>query len=159
MTAAAALVDDEYEDPPEPGSFDEDEDGPRAELGYQQTRPPPPEVYRKPVVPVATTRGVCRDCQDGFEGGGVALFASPSSIERTLCATCSGKRNRSIVEQVREVIRDLKAAAAVGNAGAERDHAKALALLVGEHQAGETVKAIRDRLSEPAAGRKKGGGR
>lgn len=156
--SAAALVDDE--DMPEPGSFDEDEDGPRAELGYQRTevyRPPPPEVYRQPVVPVATVRGVCRDCQDGFEGGGVALFASPSSIERTLCATCSGRRNRSIVEQVREVIRDLKAAAAVGNAGAERAHAKALALLVGEHQAGETVKAIRDRLSEPAAGRKGGG--
>lgn len=144
-----ALIDGRDE-APEPGSFDADEDAPRADIGYQETERPPPPTYSRPVVPVPTARGVCRDCQEGFEPPGVALFARLGSVERTLCATCSGKDNLHHVDMVRETIRALKAAAACGNAGDERECMARLKALVGEHQAAETVKGIRERLNEPS---------
>ena len=90
---------------------------------------------------------MCITCQAGFDvPGGVGLHQPPGRIEHTICGDCSGKRNRDTVEQTRDVIRDLKAATAVGNATAERDAFKQLEALVGKHQAGETANAIRAKL-------------
>lgn len=170
---------------PEPGS-DDDEDAPvHADLGYEpppakewqpahpargavavigtqvhEAKPPacPPKVLALPSYEAA--RGVCRSCQAGFDvPGGVMLHQAPGRIEHTICGECSGKRNRDTVEQTREVIRDLKAATACGNAPAERDALKRLELLVGKHQAGETASAIRARLEASGGSGGKGGRR
>lgn len=166
MTAATAIDPDDpdlFDVDAEPGS-DEDEDVPvHADLGYE----PPPAVAPPPAGPPkvlalpasAAARGVCRDCQAGFDvPGGVMLHQPAGRIEHTICGDCQGKRNRDTVEQTREAIRDLKAAAACGNAHAERDALKRLEALVGKHQAGETIQAIRQRL-EAGGGTGKGGRR
>lgn len=142
MSAAVAYNDQE----PEPGSFDDEPEAPRrSDLDGRPDRPPPAAVYARPVVPATTlARGTCRNCH----AEGVALFARSTSVERVVCATCSGKENRAHVERVRETIRGLRAAAACGNSGEEYDWMARLTELVGSHQANETAKAIRDRLSE-----------
>lgn len=164
MSPATDMFDDEPADDldaPEPGS-DDDEDAPvHADTGYE--RPPPPPVNALGATPIALpaeklSRGVCRLCQDGFDKeGGVALFPTPGRIDRTVCAACQGKRNREIVEQTKEVIRDLKAAVAVGNTTDERAHMKCLIGLVGEVQANETMRAIAAKHNEPST--KRGGRR
>lgn len=167
MSPAAELLDDELADidldAPEPGS-DDDEDAPaHSDLGYEAERPAPPQVNALGATPIALpteklSRGVCRLCQDGFDKeGGVALFPPPGRIDRTVCAVCQGKRNREIVEQTKEVIRDLKAAVAVGNTTDERAHMKCLIGLVGEVQANETMRAIAAKHNEPSS--KRGGRR
>lgn len=96
-------------------------------------------------------RGTCRDCQAGFDDGGAALFPVPGQIARTICGVCQGKRNRSTVESTRAVIRDLKAAVAVGNNADEFDATGRLIELLGPAQAHETARAIRAAHEEPSA--------
>lgn len=160
------------EDLPEPGSFDEDEDVPaHSDLGYQAEPPAqpalrlvPPPTEAKPAAftpSLGTGRGVCRHCQDGFDKpGGIPLFTVAGFGARTVCAKCSGKSHREVVEQTRTTIRDLKAAVAVGNSGEERSLMVTLRALVGFDQAEQTQKAINDKHNEtPATGRGSRGGR
>ena len=96
-------------------------------------------------------RGTCRDCQAGFDDGGVPLFPAPGHVARTICASCQGKRNRGSVESTRAAIRDLKAAVAVGNAADEFDATGRLIELVGPAQAHETARAVRAAHDESSA--------
>lgn len=96
-------------------------------------------------------RGTCRDCQAGFDDGGVALFPVLGQIARTICGACQGKRNRGAVESARATIRDLKAAVAVGNTADEFDATGRLIELLGPAQAHETARAIRAAHEEPSA--------
>lgn len=129
---------------------DPSDEGPRVEAGY---RPAPPIV-----VLVAPSRGVvgdCRDCGKQYDADGkhrpVALFARSGGRERIVCNACSGKSHRATVERTRDVIRALTAAAACGNSGEEHDLLKQLEDLCGPHQAGETMRGIRDKIDQPAA--------
>jgi hypothetical protein len=139
--------------------FDDEDDSlaanpeePRADLGYQPA----------PVRPVRTEKPREPDlerCSEGKDCPGhkvmPPLFQRPRAAtpERKTCMTCVGRLNREHVERIRDAIRDLKAAAATGQSGAEYDAMERLRKLVGDHQAAETIKAIRDTLAQkPAAG-------
>lgn len=145
MDPAYAIDDDEIRaafDDAEPGA-DSDED-PRAEVGYRE----PPPVAPKPVAAFVLCRGACADCR----AEDVALHPRCGARVRNVCGECSGKDNRRHVEDVRSTVRALKEAATMGDSGDEHRLMKQLAALVGDHQAGETIKAIRDRISEGAKG-------
>lgn len=128
----------------EPG-HDSDEDDLRAAIGYNAERPAP--AIKAPAA-VRLVRGDCADCP----AVDVALHPRCGALVRNVCADCAGKSNRRHVEDTRHTIRDLKAAAASGDSHEERAAMKRLAALVGDHQAGETIAAIRAALEAPAKG-------
>lgn len=131
--------------------LDEDDD-PRADLGYEPDRDPPRLVAAKAPEPFTAARGTCPRCKAGEDKPeGVALFPTAGGFRRTVCSTCQGRDNRDHVEQTRGVIRELRAAVAVGNTADERSCLIQLRSLVGATQADETARAIQAAIDTPAA--------
>lgn len=97
------------------------------------------------------------DCA-GYKPG-AAMFQRPrgSGVVRDTCGGCVGRLNRAHVEAIREAVRALKAAAALGKSGDEHDAIRQLEALVGPVQTHETVEAVRRALTEkPAAAKGRG---
>lgn len=118
-------------------------DSAQAEIGYGPPPAPAPALSRPR--PERITHGQCRTPRCEHDG---VLYPTPWSGERTHCATHSGRLYRDHVEDGRTAIRELKAAAAMGDGEGERLAHKKLAALVGEHQARETATAIANALAE-----------
>jgi hypothetical protein len=136
------------------------------DLGEPEETPPAPAIARTGEVKayvrapnLCGARGDCRHCNRD-EAKNVLLYPMPGHVQRTACHACVGKANRDIVERTRTCIRQLKAAAAIGNSQEERTLIGQLRTLVGAAQADQTVAAIRARLSEGAPGHRppRGGG-
>jgi hypothetical protein len=138
----------------------------RAELGYGSPRqdepadldvreeaPPAPATARTGPTPLpahpnlAGARGDCKFCPAKD-----VLHQTPSNIHRTACAACVGAMFRDNAEYTRTTIRRLKAAAATGDAHAERVAIAQLRGMVGAAQAEQTVQAIRTMLEAQASG-------
>lgn len=118
-----------------------------ADIGHGPAPAPPPPEYRHPE---KSTTGQCRTPRCEYEG---VLFPTPWSGDRTHCATCSGNAYRRHVEDTRQAVRALKAAAVTGNDQAEREAYQQLVALVGSHQAGETHQAVKNGIDlKPAKG-------
>ena len=129
----------------DPREFDDDE--PRVQLGAFEPLP----AARAPLaLPPRLAVGNCRDCPSV----GVALHPRTGGRDRIVCGDCAGKSNRRTVETTRDVIRALKAAAVGGDSAAQHDLLAQLGDLVGPHQAGETMRGIRDRIAQPATATK-----
>lgn len=131
-----------------------DED-PREDTGYM---PAPRQVAPAP----ATTKPAdklehcaAEDCE-GFKPGALLHpppINRPGDRDPRWCAACVGDWNRRRVEQTRDTIRGLKSAAATGNSDEELRCMDQLESLVGPHQAGDTVSAIRASLdAKPTKG-------
>lgn len=128
---------------------------PRAEIGYQSPPRPAPPESPKPADPdrLLFCDGGGSDCQ-GYKLGALMFQRPGGGGPHCWCAGCVGQWNVRAVDRVRECIRGLKSAAAVGNGHDERERYQELVGLVGKHQADETAKAIRDKLDEkPTGGR------
>lgn len=130
------------------------EDDPREDAGYRAAIKAPAKPA--PVVEDDGTKKCASGHCKGYKPGTILHpppINRPGEREPRWCGACVGNWNRNRVEETRDTIRALKGAAATGNSDEERRCMNQLESLVGPHQAGETISAIRASLdAKPTKG-------